>query len=72
MVVDGGGHLSPAGIDSVHTCLYYYRPLQHMTVLRVIQYNTSTLREHQRTRERVQQYTTKTGEYEVRSPVSNA
>ena len=37
MVVDGGGHFSPAGVDGVHTCLYYYRPLQHMTVLRVIQ-----------------------------------
>ena len=43
MVVDGGGLFSPAGIDDVLTCLYYYRPLQHMTVLRVIQYNTYTL-----------------------------
>ena len=43
MVVDVGGHFSPAGIDGVHTCLYYYRPLQHMTVPSVIQYNTYTL-----------------------------
>ena len=42
MVVDGGGHSSPAGIDGVHTCLYYYRPIQHIAVLRVIQYNTYT------------------------------
>ena len=42
MVVDGGGHFSPAGIDGVQTYLYYYRPLQHMAVPRVIhtQYNT--------------------------------
>ena len=45
MVVDGGGHFSPAGIDGVHTCLYYYRPIQHMTVLRVIHTRTYTLRE---------------------------
>ena len=43
MVVNGGGHFNPAGIDGVYTCLYYYRPLQHMTVLRVIQYNTTTI-----------------------------
>ena len=42
MVVDGGGHFNSAGIDGVHTCLYYYRSIQHMTVLRVIQYNTTT------------------------------
>ena len=43
MVVDGSGHFSPAGIDGVHTCLYYYRPIQHIAVPRVIQYNTYTL-----------------------------
>ena len=42
MVVDGGGHFSPAGIHGVHTCLYYYRPIQHIAVPRVIQYNTYT------------------------------
>ena len=40
MVVDGGGHFSPAGIDGVHTCLYYYCPIQHMTVPRVIHLHT--------------------------------
>ena len=45
MVFDGGGHFNPAGIDGVHACLYYYRPIQHMTVLRVIQTHTYTLRE---------------------------
>ena len=40
MVVDRGGHFSPAGIDGVHICLYYYRPLQHITVLRVTQEDT--------------------------------
>ena len=49
MVVDGGGHFSPAGIDGVHTCLYYYRPIQHMTVLRVIHTHTYTLREPENT-----------------------
>ena len=42
MVVDGGGHFSPAVIDGVHTCLYYSRPIQHIAVPRVIQYNTYT------------------------------
>ena len=41
MVVDGGGHFSPAGKDGVHTCLYYYRPIQHMTVPRVIHTHTT-------------------------------
>ena len=78
MVVDGGGHFSPAGIDGVHTCLYYYRPLQYMTVPRIIQlYNiTPETTENQRTlenyRKRVQQYMTKPGECELHSPVSNA
>ena len=45
-----GGHFSPAGIDGVHTCLYYYRPVQHMTVLRVIHAHTYTLREHENQR----------------------
>ena len=51
MVVDGGGHFRPAGIDGVHTCLYYSRPLSHMTVPRVIQlYNiTPETTENQRT-----------------------
>ena len=39
----GDGHFSPAGKDDgVHTCLYYYRPIQHIAVPRVIQYNTYT------------------------------
>ena len=37
MVVDGGGHFNPAGIDGVYTCLYCYRPTQHMAVPRVTQ-----------------------------------
>ena len=43
MVVDGGGHFSPAGIDGVHTCLSYSRPMQHIAVPRVIRYNTYTV-----------------------------
>ena len=39
MVVDGGGHFSPAVIDGVHTCLSYCSPIQHIAVPRVIQYN---------------------------------
>ena len=42
MVMDGGGHYSPVVIDGVHICLYYSRPIQHIAVPRVIQYNTST------------------------------
>ena len=42
MVVGGGGHFSPSVIDGVHTCLYYSRPIQHLTVPRVTQYNTHT------------------------------
>ena len=42
MVLDGGGHFSPAVIDGVHTCLYYSRPIQHIAVPRVIQCNTYT------------------------------
>ena len=41
MVFDGGGHFNPAGIDGVHTCLYYCRPIQHMTVPRVIHTHTN-------------------------------
>ena len=48
MVVDGGGHFSPAGIDGVHTCLYYYRPLQHMTVPRVIQLYKNNTRDNRK------------------------
>ena len=40
MVLDGGGHFNPAGIDGVHTLTYYSRPIQHIAVPRVIQYNT--------------------------------
>ena len=40
--MDGGGHFSPVVIDGVHTCLYYSRPIQHIPVPRVIQYNTYT------------------------------
>ena len=68
MVADRGGHFNPAGIDGVHTCLYYYRPVQHMTLPRVIQYNTYKT-------ENIRMWVkhmTKTGEYELRSPVSNA
>ena len=43
MVFDGGGHFNPAGIDGVHTCLYYYRPIQHMTVPRVIHTHTNLI-----------------------------
>ena len=30
-------------IDGSHTCLYYYRPIQHIAVPWVIQFNTYTL-----------------------------
>ena len=43
MIVDGGGHFRPAVIDGVHTCLYYYRSIQHIAVPWVIQYNTENL-----------------------------
>ena len=39
-----------AGIVGVHTYLYYYRPKQHMTVPRVIQYNTNIDRLQELTR----------------------
>ena len=36
MVVDGGGHFSPAGIDGSYACLYYSLPIQHISVPRVL------------------------------------
>ena len=75
MVVDGGGHFSPAVvIDGVHTCLYYSRPIQHIAVPRVIQYNTyytDILRPLIDT-EREYRNLTNTGGYELRPPMSNA
>ena len=38
----GAGTSALQVIDGVHTCLYYSRPIQHIAVPRVIQYNTYT------------------------------
>ena len=54
MVVDGGGHFSPAVIDGVHTCLYYSRPIQHIAVPIVIHTYTITNTDTQTDLTRVQ------------------
>ena len=38
----GSGTSALQVIDGVHTCLYYYRPIQHIAVPRVIHTHTIT------------------------------
>ena len=76
MVVDGGGHFNPAGIDGVHTLTLLFSSftahhraegnphtqelIYHRELIDLIDYRGWV------------QYMTETGEYELRSPASNA
>ena len=70
MVLDGGGHFSPAGIDGVHTL--YLLLLSH-TAHDCAEGNPHTHYTRRDTRITPWvQYKSKTGRYELRLPVSNA
>ena len=73
MVVDGGGHFSPAGIDGVHklTLLFSSLTAHHRAEGNPQTQELTYYRELIDYRRWVQ-YMTETGEYELRSPVSNA
>ena len=80
MVVDGGGHFSPAGIDGVHTLILLFSSLtaHHRTEGNPHTHRNLFTTENLWTlldfidHRRWVQYMTETGEYELRSPVSNA